>query len=45
VKENKTKFTKVIKEIDTFCYSIPSNDFPVLPRGGSGYLDIIEKYK
>jgi len=39
------KFCKVIEQINTFVYYVPFNAFKVLPRGGFGYLKMLDKYK
>jgi len=43
IEENKKILSKTHHKINTF-YSIPSNSFSFLPKGGRGYLEVLEKY-
>lgn len=46
MKKEKTKIfmSLVFKDIESYIYSIPLNSFSCLPKGGSGYIEIIRKY-
>jgi len=45
IQENKKILSKVHIEINTFVYLAPFGFYSSLPRGGYGYLEMLEKYK
>jgi len=40
-----SKMKKVFNHITTYIYCVPARQFAVLPKGGDGYRELIEKYK
>jgi len=44
IEENKIKMVHVFDEIKSFVNSIPLNGFSCLPRGGTGYIEVLSKY-
>jgi len=45
IQENKTKMTLVFEEINTFVYLVPPKVLNCLPKGGSGYLEMLSRYE
>jgi len=41
----KLTFNKTLDDINNYIYAVPSGVYRILPKGGRGYLEMIEKYK